>query len=441
MKRITIYFVLVFLGIALPVFSAEEPNFVSVDGKAIPNPKSQSNATPESNEIDKLIDKLNSCVVGVEHCGAFNSFGVSLWGLIIESTLFTTGDGKRIKSSVDIDGNIVSLRLDADTAVVVFNFFLVKDGYALLNGASISTRGKAARQMNSMYGATGTAADALAASAMLSSFREDLHKDPNVTKEDIEAAKAKARKMISGDSSINIEADYVDLSSGPYKLPLNGTIEDVLNWCKENGIEVAQPIEKLPLFRTIDVTVDDYTYQCQDDITKNLFKLRIKPSNSMGNEGVVEITVFFHKEGADVWKSYATVFRYSMSYLNDAQGRLGTLSEILDEKYGKAELIPINTDDRGIGSEIFKLTEIKSGHESACVWRRNILLFGRVKLSDDGMFILMPGEGFDLMYYYPDSAKQIIRKYDEAVEEWKKTYQERANKRKGAAKKMMSENF
>lgn len=149
----------------------------SIVDQSIEKRNKQKEFEEEPNEIVK---KLNSSVAGVVIYGSFNTFGITLWRLIIESNLFRDGEGKEIKSLISINNNNVTMQLITNTGIMNFNF-LIQENIALL----VSTSGMGQRL------------EPADAAVILTSLREDLYSS-KPTEEEIKKAVLKARRMVAG---------------------------------------------------------------------------------------------------------------------------------------------------------------------------------------------------------------------------------------------------
>ncbi len=84
-----------------------------------------------------MVTKLDNCVVGVILYGAFNTFGTTLWGLIIESNLFMHSKGKEIKlEQVKVRDDRVSIHLTTERGNMVFNFVIEGSLALLVDGST-----------------------------------------------------------------------------------------------------------------------------------------------------------------------------------------------------------------------------------------------------------------------------------------------------------------
>ncbi|MBU0478134.1 hypothetical protein KKC91_06170 [bacterium] len=135
-------------------------------------------------ESDEIIKKLNNCVVGVVMYGGFNTFGVTLWELIIESNLFRDGDGKEIKSLISINNNDVTIRLITNTGTMSFDFLIQKDTALLVSASGMGQKFEPAD-----------------AAMILTSLREDLSLS-KPTEEEIKKAVANARRMVAKEGAL-----------------------------------------------------------------------------------------------------------------------------------------------------------------------------------------------------------------------------------------------
>jgi hypothetical protein len=142
-------------------------------------------------DTNELIIKLDNCVAGVIVYGAFYPFGTTLWGLIIESNLYTDGEGKDIKlEAVKVKGNHVSIHLATDFSNTVFNYEIdIDGGYAFL--VNLSTSGIDRRSGRWQH----LNADAMEAWIVLTGVREEISASKLNDKE-IEKATEKAIKII-----------------------------------------------------------------------------------------------------------------------------------------------------------------------------------------------------------------------------------------------------
>lgn len=133
----------------------------------------------DGEKTDELIAKLKNCEVGVMAYGVFRPFGTSLWELIVETNLFTDGEGKTIKSNLNVNGNKVALKLATETGDMVFNF-QIQGEIAILGSSTVNWE----------------TMDALSASMILTALREDLHAS-NPTEDEMKKARVAAKKMLS----------------------------------------------------------------------------------------------------------------------------------------------------------------------------------------------------------------------------------------------------
>ncbi|MFQ5714526.1 MAG: PDZ domain-containing protein [Candidatus Scalinduaceae bacterium] len=140
-------------------------------------------------DTNELIIKLDNCVAGVIVYGAFNTFGITLWGLIIESNLYTDGAGKDIKlEQLKVKDNQVSIHLITDYSNAVFNY-LIDGGYAFLVNASVSGVDRWSGQFKQFD------AGAREAWILLTVMREDISAS-KLTDKEIEKATKKAIKSL-----------------------------------------------------------------------------------------------------------------------------------------------------------------------------------------------------------------------------------------------------
>lgn len=143
---------------------------------------SQIQAESEEKESDELIAKLKNCEVAYYAYDTTRVLGISLWELIVETSLFKDGEGKQIKSNLSVNGNKVSLKLTTETGNMVFNFRL-QERIAILCNSTINLK----------------TIDALAAVGVLAVLMEDVQAS-NPTQDEMKKARVAARKMLSNDS-------------------------------------------------------------------------------------------------------------------------------------------------------------------------------------------------------------------------------------------------
>jgi len=122
------------------------------------------------------------------------------------------------------------------------------------------------------------------------------------------------------------------------------------------------------------------------------------------------------------------------------------MTQVLNQKYGNLEIIPISSKDKGIGSEIHTLTGMDFNCTEAAIWKRNIILLGKFMYSEAQAFPplgtprLEPSnrsEPFYLLYFTPAAGTSISKAYQNAVETCRNNYLQE----KEASKKRMVETF
>lgn len=147
------------------------------DGEVSTEKQSVSNDSIKV-DINELITKFNNCVAGAIVYGAFNTFGTTLWRLIIETNLFMDGEGKEIKSQVKVKDDQVSIHLITETGNMMFNF-VIEGEYAILVSSS----------------SMGQQLDPMDASIILTGLRESIRLS-NLTEKEIKNATEKAKKSL-----------------------------------------------------------------------------------------------------------------------------------------------------------------------------------------------------------------------------------------------------
>ena len=355
-----------------------------------PTTVKSSSETKESNEI---IKKLKSYKAGALAYGAFNSFGTTMWELITEAYLLKDKEGKEVEPRVNISESNLSLQLITHSVGTLVFDFSIEGNYAILIGGN----------------AMGETLDSMNAAMLLTVLRTSMH-ETNPTEEAIAKATKRARHMVGFD--VDIQFEYKDIDSGPYNIPLNASFDKVISWCQKNCTIISDPVNKVPVFESIEFVEDGQIRKVNNHgFIDSLHKIELQPSKELAKEQIASITIYFQKTAMNEYVSYAVVFCYSGR--SRGKEKLNALEQVLNKKYGNLELIPIRPNDSGLGSEIYVLTGIDLNYAKAAIWKRNILLFGRLGL---------PYEPSYLLYFTPEAGTSIPKAYQNAVEECRKNY-------------------
>lgn len=139
-------------------------------------------------EKNKVIARLKECPAGVVHYGAFNSFGTSMWNLLIEVQLFNQNtEVTKMKQQLSFKDSVLQLKLKPDKNSTWTYYFYVSN-YAILQKVKAIGIDVDGTTIN-------TEVDVLEGAAFLTQARETLYKENKPTKEQAEKVKKALRKV------------------------------------------------------------------------------------------------------------------------------------------------------------------------------------------------------------------------------------------------------
>jgi len=322
-----------------------------------------------------------------------SDLGFTFGKLITDAYLCKDEDGTHIEPKVYILGSNVRLRIDIISTKdkddgpekIALDFFVEDFSFKDPTG-TIEAEGHGLMLTGGYVINTGETFDQLSAVKFLQMIKELKFQNTSTSNEIIEATK-KARQLLSEKNDIQI--DYQKLDNGPYDIPLNSSYDKVISWCKEK----------------------DFIIKAQDnEFTERLFKIDIEPSEELKKEEIRNITIYFQKTNCAEYNSYAVIFCYSRH--KKPYVKLNTISQVLNDKYGEPEFLPIASTDKGIGNDIHALTGMDFGLMEAAIWKRNIILFGKFMYSKAKG--LEPNDRYEplyLLYFTHESLEMCKNNY------------------------------